>query len=194
SNPLERKALLPRLDHQGGCHTHPGLSGSVRKLSRLARWSSARAAARDGRIGRGFPGRLRSENPLFRELERDILQALQFRVNVGALVEGEPSANALCLAGQAVLDPRIGVHARARRLAPRAVAPPPAGNHPPLAFPIPARGKRGGEYLVLVGPRVKSGQAGEHYAHLHTQSGELGGATVGDTKLHARAVLAWFDK
>src|SRR5262245_61928860 len=101
---------------------------------------------------------------LFRGLERNLLQALQLRVDVGALVEREPPANALRLAGQAVLYHRIGVHARARRVAPRAATSLPAGNHPPLAGPVLARGEGGSEYLVLVGSRVEAGQPREHYA------------------------------
>ena len=83
---------------------------------------------------------------------------------------------------------------RAWRVAPRAAAPLPAGNHPALAGRVLARGERGGEYLVLVGSRVEAGEAREHHAHLHAKSAELFGATVGYAKLHPHAVLARCDE
>lgn len=71
------------------------LQGSIVLTGPRPARSSARASGGVGRIGRGLPRRLHSGDPLFRGLERDLLQALQLRVDVGALVEREPPAKAI---------------------------------------------------------------------------------------------------
>src|SRR5262245_3133357 len=104
------------------------------RLGRTAGHGTYRAGPSNGTQGR---------QRLFRGPEGNLLQTLQLRADVGAFVEREPPADALRRTGRAVLDHRIGVHARARRVTPRAATPLPAGNHPPFAGPVLARGERG---------------------------------------------------
>src|SRR5262249_35681300 len=112
---------------QHQAHECERLNGAMCHRPSPARTPGVRGASLGYSLARFAPGPPSRRTSLFRGLERDVLQSLQLGVDVGALVEREPPANALRLAGRAVLDHRIGVHTRARRVAPGAAAPLPAG-------------------------------------------------------------------
>ena len=122
--------------------------------------------------------------------ERHPREPLQLRVDVRPFVERQPAADAPRLARRAVRDPRVGVQARARRVAPRPPAPLPAGDDPPLAGRVLAAAKGGGNTLLsFVCPSNPARPAS--ITHICTsQAGQLLGRAVGHAELHPHAVLA----
>lgn len=75
-------------------------------------------------------------------------------------------------------------------VAPGADAALPAGDDPALLGFVVAGGEGGGEDFVVVGLFFKTGEAGEHDAHLDAEAGECLAGAVGDFEFQADAVFA----
>src|SRR5262245_3156294 len=110
--------------------------------------------------------------PVARSLSRPCCECMgsqpsQLAVDVLAFVEGNPTSNPLCLPGWTIGNLRVGMEARARRIAPRVNTWLPPCDDPAPAGRIPAGRKRLAEDLVVIRPAVETDQSLEHHAHLY---------------------------
>src|SRR5262245_44896196 len=75
--------------------------------------------------------------------------AAKFDVELTTLVKGQPSAHTLCLARRTIRNLWIGMHTRARRVGPGALARLPSRNDPTVTRFIAAGHEWFLEYLVV---------------------------------------------
>src|SRR5262249_61701279 len=120
-------------------------------------------------------------------------QAAQLAIDVGAFVEGEPASYSPGLTRQAVGDLRVGLQARAGRIAPPPGARRPARDDPAPAGLVTAGGKGLGKDLVVVRALVAPPPSLEHHARLHLKARQLLVRAVGNPQLHSHTVSPGHD-
>ena len=98
-----------------------------------------------------------------------LLNACKLRIDIGTLIEREPSMDVLRLAGFKIREDRIGVQTWTRSISPSSVVGFKAQDHPSIRVGITASGKRSTKDLVVIGLLVEIPAPFEHRTHLHPQ-------------------------
>src|SRR5262249_25175486 len=94
------------------------------------------------------------------------VDAAELGLDVGALVERQPAAQPLCLAGAAVRELRVGVQTRTGGVRPCSMWRLPGCDDPVLAVLRPGRGVGTAEHLVVVVLLLEAGSPLQHHAVL----------------------------